>query len=47
MKLVTAGGEDISLSPTSKLRESQNLNELLNKRIEEVRTVSVTMILYD
>ena len=36
MKLVTAGGEDISLSPASKVRELERLNHELQKQIEEV-----------
>ena len=36
VKLVTAGRDDISLSPSTKIRELEHLNNLMKKRIEEV-----------
>ncbi len=33
---MTAGRDDISLSPSTKIRELEHLNNLMKKRIEEV-----------
>ncbi len=33
---MTVGRDDISLSPSTKIRELEHLNNLMNKRIEEV-----------
>ncbi|XP_028404874.1 TNFAIP3-interacting protein 2-like [Dendronephthya gigantea] len=35
-QLVTAGGEDISLSPSAKLRQLEHVNGLMTKRIDEL-----------
>jgi hypothetical protein len=35
--LVGAGGDDISLNPSAKIRELERINALNEKRIEEVR----------